>query len=159
MLALGLAVAGLVGWLWWTADESPPASNAAATFAPVLPPLQGHGPAASGAATQPSPWGDPNLAARPLTPDELRRMFLGDSSEVNELIPAGDWGVDAQDHPRFTAELQQRFDYYLSGLKLASLAELRAMMLDQAARDGLPERTRSELGELWDRHAAAATQR
>jgi hypothetical protein len=85
-----------------------------------------------------------------MTPDEIRNRLFQEGSLVGTQ-PAGDWCINAQQQFLPCEGLRQRFEYYLLGLGEVGVADVRALIEDEA-RKAHGEAQTAQIMALFDRY-------
>lgn len=81
----------------------------------------------------------------------LRSTVFGEGGVVALIRPPGDWPVDARGQLMPSVVLRQRFDYYLSGLGQASVADVRTLLAGDAQAAVGPQAA-AAIVDLFDRY-------
>lgn len=74
---------------------------------------------------------EPEPLAQAMTPDQVRQRLFQEGSLVG-TEPAGDWCVNAQPQLQPCEALRQRFEYYILGLGEVGIADIRALLQEEA---------------------------
>jgi hypothetical protein len=85
-----------------------------------------------------------------MTPDAIRNRLFQEGSLVGTQ-PAGDWCINAQQQFQPCEGLRQRFEYYLLGLGEVGVADVRALIEDDA-RKSLGEAQSAQIMALFDKY-------
>ncbi len=139
--ALLLGLSGVAVWLL-THQGGPGASTDQVGQAPSGWDMLGADPHASS---------DPIAASATsaLTPEQTRNKLYKHGSFAG-TEPAGDWCV-SNDKLSACPELRKRFEYYILGLGEVSIADIKALVYDEAAR-AHGEKLAAEIMSIWDKY-------